>query len=166
MIWSIFMTATYTDQELNAIANGAMLTGMAVAMADIGIISSAIEAAAMTKEITNAAAKYPNNTVIQAAFSEAAIRGGTVKMNKPEVKAEEITNGVFVDKAIEAVNGVVANLASKATPAEIQEYKAFVYGVGEAVAQAAGSGLFGSGNPKVSDKEAAALAKIKAAMGL
>lgn len=160
------MTTSYSNQELNAIANGAMLTGMAVAMADMGIISSAIEAMAMTKEITGAAAHYPNNTVIQAAFSEAAMRGGTVKMHKPEVKAEEIANGVFVDKAIEAVNGVLASLNGKATPDEIQEYKAFVYSVGEAVAKAAGSGLFGSGDPKVSDKEAAALAKIKVALGI
>jgi hypothetical protein len=160
------MTANYTDQELNAIANAAMLTGMAVAMADIGIISSAIEAAAMTKEIMAAATKYPSNQVIQAAFSEAAMRGGTVKMNKPAVDAKEIENGVFVDKAIEAVNGVVASLADKATPAEVQEYKAFVYSVGEAVANAAGEGLFGSGKEKVSAKEAAALTKIKAALGI
>jgi uncharacterized protein (UPF0264 family) len=160
------MTATYSEQEMNAIANGAMLTGMAVAMADVGIISSAIEAMAMTKEITGAAAYYPHNNVIQAAFSDAAMRSGTVKMHKPEVNAEELANGVFVDKAIAAVNEVLASLNGKATPDEIQEYKAFVYRVGEAVAEAAGSGLFGSGNPKISDKEAAALAKIKAALGI
>jgi hypothetical protein len=40
------------------------------------------------------------------------------------------------------------------------------YAVGEAVANAAGSGLFGSGATKVSPEEAAALAKIKAALGI
>ena len=160
------MTATYSDQELNAIVNGAMLTGMAVAMSDMGIISTAIEASSMGKEIIGAAAKFPNNSVIQAAFSEAALRNGGLKINKPDVKAEEIANGIFVTNAIAVVNSVVMSLESKATPAEIQEYKSFVYGVAETVAKAAGSGLFGSGDPKISDKEATALAKIKSAMSI
>jgi hypothetical protein len=160
------MTATYSNEELTAIANAAMMTGMAVAMADMGIISSAIEAAAMTKEIMGAAAKYPNNAIVQAAFSEAAIRGGTVKMNKPDVKPEEVASGVFVDQAIAAINGVITTLGDKATPEDIKDYKGLIYGVGVAVAEAAGSGLFGSGAEKVSPSEAAALAKIKAALGI
>ena len=160
------MTATYSDQELNAIVNGAMLIGMAVAMADMGIISTAIEAAALSKEILGAAAKFPNNTVIQAAFSDTALRHGSIKINKPDVKSEDIATGVFVTNAIAAVNSVVASLESKATAAEIQEYKSFVYGVAETVAKAAGSGLFGSGDPKITDKEATALAKIKTAMNV
>ncbi len=160
------MASIYSAQELNSIVNGAMLSGMAVAMADMGIISTAIEASAMTKEIMGAAAKYPNNSLIQAAFSEAAMRDGSIKMNKPEVKAEDVANGAFVDNAIAAVNAVVVSVADKATPAEIQEYKALVYSLSEAVAKAAGSGLFGSGDPKISEKESTALAKIKAAMGV
>jgi hypothetical protein len=160
------MASTYSPQELNSIVNGAMLSGMAVAMADMGIVSTAIEASAMTKEIMGAAAKYPNNSLIQAAFSEEAMRGGSLKINKPEVKAEDVANGAFVDNAIAAVNAVVASLADKATPAEIQEYKVLVYSLCETVAKAAGSGLFGSGDQKISEKEATALAKIKAAMGV
>jgi uncharacterized protein (UPF0371 family) len=158
--------ASYSNPELSTIANAAMMTGMAVAMVDMGIISSAIEAAAMSKEIVGAADKYPSNTVIQAAFSEAAIKGGTVKMNKPDIKAEDIKSGVFVDKAIEAVNNAVTVLEGKANPAEIQEYKTFIYACAEAVAKAAGSGLFGSGAQKISDQEAAALTKIKTALGI
>jgi hypothetical protein len=157
----------FSDTELNAIANGAMLTGMAVAMADMGIISSAIEAAAMTQEITGAAAKYPNNQIIQTAFAHEALSKGTVKLQKPAVKPEEIANGVFVTQAIEALQSVLTMLQAKgASPGDIQDYKALVYHVGEVVAAAAGSGLFGSGNPKVSDGEAAALAQIKAALEL
>jgi hypothetical protein len=160
------MTTTYSNQELTSIANAAMTTGMAVAMADMGIISSAIEAAAMTKEIVGAAGKYPNNALIQAAFSEAAFKAGTVKMDKPDVKPEDIKSGAIVDKAIATVQSVLTMLADKATPEEIKEYKTLIYGVGEAVANAAGSGLFGSGATKVSPEEAAALTKIKAALGI
>ncbi len=158
--------ADYTNQELSTIANAAMMTGMAVAMADMGIVSSAIEAAALSKEIVGAAGKYPSNTIIQAAFSEAAIRGGTVKMEKPDIKPEDVKSGVFVDKAIGAISTAVTSLDGKATPAELQEYKSFIYACGEAVAKAAGSGLFGSGAQKISDQEAAALTKIKTALGV
>jgi hypothetical protein len=48
----------------------------------------------------------------------------------------------------------------------VTEFKQFIYACAEAVANAAGSGLFGSGSEKVSTEEAAALAKIKAALSL
>jgi hypothetical protein len=160
------MTTAYSAQELKEIVNGAMMVGMGVAMADMGVVSTAIEATAMSKEMMGAAAKYPGNSVIQAAFSPEAMRSGSLKVDKPDVKAEDIANGAFVDKAIASVNSAVAIMEGKATAAEIQEYKSFIYGVAEAVAEAAGSGLFGRGDVKVSDKEAAALTKIKAAMGV
>jgi hypothetical protein len=160
------MTTAYSADELKAIVNGAMMVGMGVAMADMGVVSTAIEATAMSKEMIGAAAKYPGNSIIQAAFSTEAMRSGSLKVDKPEVKAEDIVSGAFIDKAIAAVNSAVATMEGKATAAEIQEYKSFVYGVGQAVAEAAGSGLFGRGDVKVSDSEAAALTKIKAAMGV
>ncbi|HEY9627275.1 MAG TPA: hypothetical protein V6C84_08230 [Coleofasciculaceae cyanobacterium] len=153
----------YTPQELTAIAEAPMLTGLAVAMVDVGIISIAIEAAALSKEIAGVAKKYPSNSVIQAVFSEAALKSGDVKLQKPDVKPEEVESGALIDQAIAAVHTALSLLAGKATPEEIAEYKAFVYACGDAVAQAAGNGLFGSGN-KVSDKEAAALLKFKAAL--
>lgn len=160
------MTTTYSAQELKEIVSGAMMVGMGVAMADMGIVSTAIEASAMSKEIMGAATKYPNNSIIQAAFSTEAMRAGSLKVDKPDVKAEDVASGAFVDRAIAAINSVIASMEGKATAAEISEYKAFIYGVAEAVAEAAGSGLFGRGEPKVSDKEAAALTKIKTAMGV
>lgn len=140
-----------------------MLTGLAVAMVDVGIISTAIEAAAISKEIAGVAKKYPNNSVIQAVFSEAALKSGNVKLQKPEIKPEEVESGALVDQAIASVTTALSLLAGKATPEEIAEYKTFVYACGDSVANAAGSGLFGSGH-KVSDKEAVALAKFKSAL--
>jgi len=48
------MVASYTPQEMTTIAEAPMLTGLAVAMVDVGIISTAVEAAAMSKEIAEA----------------------------------------------------------------------------------------------------------------
>ena len=158
--------ATYTPEELSKIAEAPMMIGMAVAMVDMGIISTAIEAAAMSKEVAGAAAKYPANSIIQAVFSEAAIKSGSVKMEKPDIKPEDVQSGAVVDKALAVVDAAVAAIGDKATPAEVTEFKQFVYACADAVANAAGSGLFGSGNPKVSDKEAVALAKIKAAFAV
>jgi hypothetical protein len=157
---------TYTPEEMNTIASAPMLVGMAIASVDMGIISTAIEAAAMSKEITGAAQKYPSNSIIQSVFADEVLRSGAVKMQKPDVKPEEVQSGAIVDKAIAAVDAAVAVVSSKATPEEIQEYKQFIYACAEAVANAAGSGLFGTGSPKVSDKEAAALTKVKAALGI
>lgn len=160
--------STYTSEEIKAIVAAPMNVGMAVAMVDLGIVSTAVEATAMTQEIVGASKKYPNNSIIQAAFSDEALK--TTKMDKPEVKPEDVRSGAFVDQAIAQANQVVAMLHNKAndteiTDVEITEYKQFIYDCGKTVANAAGSGLFGSG-AKVSEAEAATLAKLKSALGL
>ncbi|MCU0524922.1 MAG: hypothetical protein MUF72_08870 [Elainella sp. Prado103] len=155
---------TYTSEELSTIAEAPVMIGMAVAMVDLGIVSTAIEAAAMSKQIAGAAQKYPTNSIIQAAFSEAAIKSGQIKMEKPDIKPEDVQSGAVVDQAITMVHQALMIVEGKATPAEVTEFKQFIYACADAVANAAGSGLFGSGNPKVSTEEAAALSKIKAAL--
>lgn len=156
----------YTSEELSAIAQAPMTIGMAVAMADLGIISTAIEAVALSKEIVGAAKKYPTNSIVQAAFSEAALTSGQIERKKPDLTAAEIQSGAIVTKAIESVDRAVTAVGSKAKPEEVTEFKQFIYACAEAVANAAGSGLFGSGSPKVSPAEASALAKIKAALSI
>lgn len=155
--------STYTAEELNAIVAAPMNVGMAVAMVDMGIVSTAIEAAAMTKQIAGAAKKYPDNAIIQAAFSEEALKH--TKLEKPDIKADDIESGAFVDHAIADATQVIAMLEGKATAADVNEYKQFIYDCGDAVAKAAGSGLLGTG-AKVSAAEANTLAKLKAALDL
>lgn len=159
------MITGYTSQELSLIAEAPMMAGLAVAMTDLGIVSTAIEAAALSKEMAGAAKKYPNNTIIQSVFSETAIKSGAVKLEKPEIKPEEVQSGRVVDKAIAAINLALSILNGKGTSEEIHEYKAFIYACADAVANAAGSGLFGTGE-KVSDKEATALAKLKSSLAV
>lgn len=155
--------STYTPEEIKAITAVPMNIGMAVAMVDMGIVSTAVEAAALTKEVVGAAQKYPNNSVIQAAFSEESLK--TTKLDKPDVKAEDIKSGALVDKAIAEANTVISMLQDKASDTEIAEYKQFIYDCGNAVANAAGSGLFGKGE-KVTPEEAATLDKLKTALGI
>ncbi|WP_088893689.1 hypothetical protein [Leptolyngbya ohadii] len=157
------MTATFTPDELKTIANAPLMTGLAVSMVDLGIVSTIPEAAALSKTMAGAAAKYPNNSVIQAVFSEEAAKSGTIKVEKPQIKAEEVESGKLIEDAIAAINSAVAVITGKASAEEVVEYKGFVYDCAQAVADAAGSGLFGSG-AKVSDKEAVALAKFKSVL--
>jgi hypothetical protein len=153
----------YTSEEIKTIMAAPMNVGMAVAMVDMGIVSSAIEVAALTRAIAGAAKQYPANSIIQAAFSDEALR--QTKLDKPDVKAEDVRSGAFVDQAIAQTNQVVTMLQTKAPDTEIAEYKQFVYDCGDAAAHAAGSGLFGTG-AKVSEAEAATLAKLKTSLGL
>jgi hypothetical protein len=156
----------YTSEELLKIAGGVMVSGMAVAMVDMGIVSTAIEATAMSKEIAGAAKKYPNNAIIQALFSEEAIK--KAKADKPEpiaIKADEMKPETAIATATAKINEALAILNQKATPEDVQQYKEFIYACADRVANAAGSGLFGSG-VKVSEKEAAALVSLKGVLGL
>jgi hypothetical protein len=157
---------TYTNEELGTIAQAPMAIGMAVAIVDMGIISSAIEAVALSKQIVGAAKKYPSNSIVQAAFSEAALTSKQIDRKQLDVQAEDVKSGAVVTKAIAVVDRAIAAIGSKATPAEVTEFKQFIYACAEAVASAAGSGLFGSGDPKINPEEAVALAQIKAALNI
>lgn len=151
---------SFSPEEGAAILKAVTMSGMAVAIADMGIVSTAIEAAALAKEVVGAAAKYPTNSIIQSVFTEEAL-----KTFKPETP-KDVTPDNAVDMAIAAVNDALTTLESKATPAEITEYKQFIYSAATHVAEAAGSGLFGSGANKISPEEAATLAKLKTALAI
>ncbi|WOD38982.1 hypothetical protein [Nodosilinea sp. E11] len=155
----------YTIAELQTLVRAPMMTGLSVAMIDMGLVSTAIEAAAMSKQIAGAAAKYPANSIIQAAFSEATLKSGEVKLDKPEVKPEEVKSGAMIEEAIADINAAIALVDGKASAPEVMEYKQFIYDCGVAVAEAAGSGLFGTGT-KVSAAEAEALDRFKLVLGL
>jgi len=156
----------YTPEELQALVKAPMITGLSVAMVDMGIVSTAIEAAAMSKQIAGAAQKYPANPIIQAAFSEEALKSGQIKLDKPDIKPEDVKSGAMLDSAIADISAALTVVESKASPEAVAEYKQFIYDCGVAVAEAAGEGLFGTGSNKVSAAEAAALAKFKVALGL
>ncbi len=155
----------YAIAELQTLVRAPMMTGLSVAMIDMGLVSTAIEAAAMSKQISGAAQKYRSNSIIQAAFGEETLKSGDVKLEKPDIKPEDVKSGVMIDGAIADINAALVVVEGKAAAEEVAEYKQFVYDCGVAVAEAAGSGLFGTGT-KVSQAEAAALSRFKVALGL
>lgn len=159
-------TTDYTPEELTTLAGAVMLSGMAVSMVDVGVVSTAIEANALAQEVAGAADRYPANSVIQSLFSKQATQQATQQGLKIEVKPEDMQPETAVDTAIEKINAALAILNAKATPEQAQEFKEFIYTCADRVANAAGSGLFGAGNPKISPREAVALDKLKVALGI
>jgi hypothetical protein len=68
---------------------------------------------------------------------------------------------------LERVKSTAALVAAKATPAEAQAYKAMLVSVAEQAAKASKEGGFlGFGGVRVSDKEQAFIAEVKAAAGI
>ena len=159
------MTTNFTAEELSKIGEAPFLTGIAVSLIDLGLVSSVTEVAALSSVLAGAAEKYPNNSIIQPVFSEQSIKDGTFRPEKLSVKPEEVQSGTVVDRAITSINNALELVKGRASESEILEYKQFIYDAADAVAKAAGSGLFGSGE-KVSDKEVIALSKIKATLGI
>lgn len=154
-------TPTYTPEEATKVIKATTMSSMAVAIADIGIVSTAIEVAAMVKELVGAAKTYPNNSIIQAVFSEESLKKSGLGETPKDVTPENA-----IDLAVNAINEALSILTSKSSPEEIQKYKEFIYSCADRVANAAGEGLFGTGRTKVSQKETAALEKLKAALSL
>jgi hypothetical protein len=152
--------SSYSPEESASVIKAVTLAGMAVSIADIGIISTAIEAGALAQQVVGAATTYPNNSIVQSVFSAEA-----VKNNSPKAP-EGMTPDNLMEMTITAIHEAVAIVSAKATPEEVTEYKQFIYTAAEQVAKAAGEGLFGTGSNKVSDQEAATLIELKAALGV
>ncbi|MCY7323740.1 MAG: hypothetical protein LH660_18540, partial [Phormidesmis sp. CAN_BIN36] len=104
--------SSYTSEEITAVIKAVTLASMAVSIADMGIISTAIEAGALAQEIVGAAKKYPANSIVQSVFSADAIKGNSPK------PPEGMTPENVIDMAMSAVNNAVSIVTAKATPAE------------------------------------------------
>lgn len=153
--------ADYSETELDTLRQAAIMSGHAVVFCEFTIVSMGIEIAALGKEITSATQKYPDSPLIQKLFAN-------YTENPEDGKQEptsEITPERILESALTLIRQALAILSNKATPAEIQEYKQFIYSCADSVANAAGEGLFGTGK-KVSQKEATTLRELKTALGL
>lgn len=153
--------ADYTETEWKALYLTPIACGFAVAMSDFGIISSAIEGAAMGQELAQASSTYPQNGLIQDLFPASRDAAEQVKINPSELGENPQAS---VDRATALIAEALTILNQK-SPSEIVDYKHLCLAVADRVANAAGSGLFGSGT-KVSPEEATAIETLKVALAL
>ena len=146
----------FTPEELNLIREIIPLTGFAVAVAgNSGIIGTFKEAAATVRGLGEAAAKYPQNELIQSLLKDLGQNRPTMpKYNPLEANIQE----KIKTDALEKCRQVVTVLTQKATPQEVSEFKQWILAVSDSVANAAKEGAFlGIGGERVSAAEKAVL---------
>jgi hypothetical protein len=158
------MTIELSADERNRLLGAPLAAALAVMTVDLGIFSSAQEALALGRELAGAAQRYADNPLITSLFDEAALRQG-VHPEKLQVNADDVREGRVLDRALAEVDEAMALARSKADAASVQQYAELIVDGCVAVAEAAGKGLFGSGE-KVSAEEKAALARIRTHLGL
>jgi membrane-bound lytic murein transglycosylase B len=143
---------------------GPLAAAMAMMAVDMGIFSSAQEAMALGRELAGAAGRYASNPLISSLFDPEALKQG-IQPQKLAVTPEDVRDGKVLDRALEEVDGAVALARAKGDAASAQQYCQLIVEGCEAVAAAAGNGLFGSGE-KVSTAEKAALDRIRKHLGV
>jgi len=157
--------ANFTPDELNLLREIIPLTGFAVAVAgNSGIIGTFKEAAATAKGIGEAAAKYPQNELIQSLLKD-------FSQNRPIMpKYNPLEAGIqekIKTDALEKTRQVIALLTQKATPQEVTEFKQWIMAVSESVANAAKEGAFlGIGGERVSAAEKAVLNDLQGVLSV
>jgi membrane-bound lytic murein transglycosylase B len=158
------MAVELTKEERNKLMGGPLAAAMAMMAVDMGIFSSAQEAIALGRELAGAAGRYASNPLISSLFDPEALKQG-IQPEKLTVSAEDVRDGKVLDRALEEVDGAVALARTKGDAASAQQYCQLIVESCEAVAAAAGNGLFGSGE-KVSAAETAALERIRQHLGV
>ena len=158
------MAVELTKEERNKLMGGPLAAAMAMMAVDMGIFSSAQEAMALGRELAGAAGRYASNPLISSLFDPEALKQG-IQPEKLTVSAEDVRDGKVLDRALEEVDGAVALARTKGDAASAQQYCQLIVESCEAVAAAAGNGLFGSGE-KVSAAEKAALERIRQHLGV
>jgi hypothetical protein len=158
------MTIELSADERNRLMGGPLAAALAVMTVDLGLFSSAQEALALGRELAGAAKRYADNPLITSLFDEEALRQG-IHPEKLQVSAEDVREGRVLDRALAEVDEAMALARSKADEATVTQYAELIVDGCVAVAEAAGRGLFGSGE-KVSAEEKAALERIRTHLGL
>ena len=158
------MTVDLTTEERNKLMGGPLAAAMAVMAVDMGIFSSAQEAIALGRQLAGAASRYASNPLIASLFDPEALKQG-IRPEKLQVSPEDLRDGKLLDRALAEVDGAVALARAKGDEASAQQYCQLIVEGCEAVAAAAGDGLFGSGE-KVSPAEKAALERIRQHLGV
>jgi len=158
------MAVELTKEERNKLMGGPLAAAMAMMAVDMGIFSSAQEAMALGRELAGAAGRYASNPLISSLFDPEALKQG-IQPEKLTVSAEDVRDGKVLERALEEVDGAVALARAKGDAASAQQYCQLIVESCEAVAAAAGNGLFGSGE-KVSAAEKAALDRIRQHLGV
>jgi hypothetical protein len=157
----------FTTEEWNQLLQSPLQAGMYVIVADPSITGMFKEMKAMFKAVLEqpvpeAAAELVNSLVadLKEKTENKEEMPGSEDMSKSEL--EEV-----MAKMLEFVKGVAVVLDAEATSEEAEGFKEWLFGVAQAVSEAAKEGgHLGFGGVRVSEKEKAALKNLKSALRL
>jgi membrane-bound lytic murein transglycosylase B len=158
------LTLNLSPEERNTLLGGPLAAAMAVMAVDLGIFSSAQEAIALGKELSTAATRYADNPLISSLFDPEALKQG-INPDRPSITPDDIKGGKVLDRALEQVDRAMSLVRETCDAPTAQQYAQRIVDGCVAVAEAAGKGLFGSGE-KVSPEERAALDRIRQHLGV
>ncbi|MFN9661604.1 MAG: hypothetical protein ACK6BC_14785 [Cyanobacteriota bacterium] len=147
------MTLTLTKEERSQLLGGPLAAAMAVMALDLGLFSTAQEAFALGKELSTAATRYATNPLITSLLDPEVIKHGITQEHF--FTAEDIRAGTVLDRALEKVDQAMTLAQAKADASTAREFARLIVDGCVVVAEAAGKGLFGSGE-KVTPEEKAA----------
>jgi hypothetical protein len=145
--------ADFTEEEWKTILEAPPSAGLVVILSDRG--GSIRETFSMAKAYTEARQQHGESELLDEIAAAKPEMDRTRAGSPEELKQHNLDN----------VRQGVALLQAKATEEEVAEYKKFILGLAEKVAEARKEGFMGLSGERVSDAERAAIGEVEAALG-
>jgi len=142
----------FTEEEWKTILEAPPSAGLLVILSDRG--GSIRETFSMASAYTEARKQHGESELLDEIVSTKPETDHTRAGSQDELKQHNLDN----------IRQAVAVLKTKATDQEVEEYKKFISGLAERVAEARKEGFLGLSGERVSDAERAAIGEIDAAL--
>ena len=146
--------AEFTEEEWRQVLEAPPSAGMIVITAESG--GSIRESFSMAKAYTEARQHHGESELLDEVVSTKPEVDRTRAGSREELKEHNLQN----------LRDAVAVLETKAGPEEVEEYKRFIVGLAERVAEAHREGFLGLSGERVSDAERAAVEEIASTLGV
>jgi hypothetical protein len=143
----------FTEEEWKTVLEGPPSAGFVVILSDRG--GSIRETFSMAKAYTEARQQHGESQLLDEISAAKPEMDRTRAGSPEELKQHNLDN----------VRQAVTLLQAKATEEEVAEYKKFVLGLAEKVAEARKEGFLGLSGERVSEAERTAIGEIEAALG-
>jgi hypothetical protein len=144
--------ADFTEEEWKTILEAPPSAGLLVILSDRG--GSIRETFSMAKAYTEARQQHGESELLDELAAAKPEMDRTRAGSPEELKQHNLDN----------VRQGIATLRGKATDEEVEEYRKFILGLAERVAEARKEGFLGLSGERVSDAERAAIAEIEATL--
>jgi hypothetical protein len=144
--------ADFTEEEWKTILEAPPSAGLIVILSDRG--GSIRETFSMAKAYTEARQQHGESELLDEVAAAKPEMDRSRAGSPEELKQHNLDN----------VRQGIATLRGKATDEEVEEYRKFILGLAERVAEARKEGFLGLSGERVSDAERAAIAEIEGAL--